>query len=207
MAKDVSSFWMDLMNFPLSYEESLIKKIICGEILGKASLIITTRSNAAKDLYHICNRRKCQYLEVFGFNEKQVNDYVLSAFKTSSLQKGFLKYLQCYPNIRSFMCIPLHCAIVVQIYKSQQSKKKAPKTMTELYTDAVKVLIIRSLQSDNPSLVEKGLDDFTDLLPEDHKCLKELSRIAYETIRADKLVFYNKISNQMKRLGILTLIS
>ena len=181
--------------------DSLIKQIISGEKLGRASLIITTRSNAAKDLYHICNRRKYQNFEVLGFNKKQIDGYILSTYKTDISQKDFQTYLQYYPNIRSFMCNPLHCAIVVQIYRSQRAKKEVPKTMTELYTDAVKVMIVRSLQSDNPSFTEGGLDSFTDLPQGDQNCLMELSRIAYESTLKDELVFHSKMSEQMKRLG------
>ena len=184
--------------------ESLIKQIISGEMLGKASLIITTRSNATKELYNICNRRKCQYLEVLGFNHSyQIDDYVRSAFKIdSSLQK----YIRCYPNIRSFMCFPLLCAIVVQIFKSQRLRKEIPKTMTELYFYVVKVLVIRSLQQDYPSFVAEGLDTFMDLPEEYQELLKQLAKIAYESTLKDKNVFCNK-NSKLKNLGtVITVV-
>lgn len=179
---------------------SIIKQMIGGEKLGEASLIVTTRSAAAKRLYNICKRRNCQHLEILGFDKQQIDNYILSAFNTDAFR--FHNYLQCYPNIRSFMCIPLHCAIVVQSFNSQQSKRQAPKTMTELYTTAVKIFIVRSLQSDYPDLADKALDNLTDLPDEVKRYLETLAKKAYDCIQADEL-FFNGISKQIKTLGTL----
>ena len=180
--------------------DSIMKQIISGETLEGASVIITTRSTAAKRLYNVCNRRKCQFLEILGFDKQQIDNYILSAFNTDAKSiKLFYNYLQCYPNIRSFMCIPLHCAIVVQIFQSQQLKREPPKTMTELYTEVVKVFIIRSLQWDYPHLVDKWLDNLTELPEEVLTCLGKIAYIGYRTMLKDELFF--KIDMQIKKLG------
>ena len=181
---------------------SIIKQMISGEILGEASLIVTTRSAAAKRLHNICKGRVYQHLEILGFDKQHIDNYILSAFNTDAFR--FHNYLQCYPNIRSFMCIPLHCAIVVQSFNSQQSKKQAPKTMTELYTTAVKIVIVRSLQSDYPDLADKELDNLTDLPDEVKQYLETLAKKAYDCIQADEL-FFNGISKHIKTLGTLNL--
>ena len=188
--------------FPAEFlRESIIKRIICGEVLGKLLLVITTRSNAAKDLRDICSRGTCQYLKILRFTIQQIDDYILSAFQTTTSQNEFQKHLHLYPNIRSFMCLPLHCALV-EIYKSQQSKKEVPKTMTELYTEIVKVLIVRSLQSDATTdfqKVQQSLVKFSDLPTDYHKYFKELSEMAYNLAFTDKPI---EFPTHLKSLGM-----
>ena len=73
----------------------------------------------------------------------------ISAKLSTILQKKchFREYLTKYPHIRSTMYVPLNCAIVVEVYRSSGSTNLAPKTMTHLYTELIKVLLQRYLDS------------------------------------------------------------
>ena len=187
--------------FPAELQrESFIKEIICREKLGGFSLIITTRSNAAKDLYCLCNRQKHQYLEVLGFSQDQIDDYIRSSFEDDISISNFQCYLKCCPNIRSCMFIPLLCAIVIQIHKSKYSKKVA-KTMTELYNDAIKILIVRSIRSDKRNPYFDTVESLQDLPDKIQNCFGDLCGIANESTIKDEVVFERKISEQTQQLG------
>ena len=104
------------------------------------------------------------------------------------------------------MYIPLVCAIVAQIYKEcGGARKQIPRTMTQLYTALCRSLLRRYLLENSLLNSDDRMPtDFKDL-PQDvyeHLCL--LSKIAYDGILSDKLVFYkHELPEGFEHMGFM----
>lgn len=100
---------------PLPSKESLFYKLFSGVILPNATVMVTTRPSCSYKLRMKCIGVSSQIIEVVGFGEKEINEYMESHFDVTSLH-NFKEYL--YPHIKSLMCVPLNSAIVTHVYQS-----------------------------------------------------------------------------------------
>ena len=84
-------------------DRSIIAGIIKGEELPKLTVLVTSRPSANNNLYQLCRgRAKCQYIEVVGFGEEEIQEYIEHSLKHNpGLLERFNSYLECHPNIRS----------------------------------------------------------------------------------------------------------
>ena len=124
-------------------DRSIFARIIKGRDLPKLTVLVTSRPSANRNLYQLCRgRAKCQYIEVLGFGEKEIQEYVERSLKQSSgLMKGFQSYLEHHPHIHSLMYVPINCAIVVELFR--EHKGKPPQTLTEVYIALTSILLKR----------------------------------------------------------------
>ena len=127
-------------------DQSIFARIIKGEELLKLTILVTSRPSANRNLYQLCRiREKCQYIEVVGFGEEEIQDYVELAFKNNlQLKESFNLYIEQRPHIRSMMYVPINCAIVVELFR--EHKGKPPQTLTEVYTALTNTLLQRHEQ-------------------------------------------------------------
>ena len=130
-------------------DESILARIIIGKELPKLTVLVTSRPSANRNLYQLCRiREKCQYIEVVGFGEKEIREYVELAFKHNlQLKERFNQYIKQRPHIRSMMYVPINCAIVVELFK--EHKGKPPQTLTEVYTALTNTLLQRHEKKSN----------------------------------------------------------
>lgn len=124
-------------------DRSIIAGIIKGKELPKLTVLVTSRPSANSNLYQLCRvRAKCQYIEVVGFGEEEIQEYIEQSLKhNSGLLERFNSYLECRPHIRSMMYVPINCAIVVELFK--EYKGKPPETLTEVYIALTNTLLKR----------------------------------------------------------------
>ena len=122
---------------------SIFARIIKGEELPKLTVLVTSRPSANRNLYQLCGiRAKCQYIEVVGFGEKEIREYVEHAFKNKiELKKQFQSYIEQRPHIHSLMYVPINCAIIAELFK--EHKGKPPQTLTEIYIALTNTLLQR----------------------------------------------------------------
>ncbi len=106
-----------------------------------------------------------------------------SAFQSEpDVLDHFKKFIFSNPVINSLMYLPVNCAIITQVYKDirRMGQELMPKTMTQLYTTLIRVLIRRHLikirRWDENSKVPRDLKH----LPKDiYADLQRLSALAY----------------------------
>ncbi|KAL5506229.1 hypothetical protein EMCRGX_G007828 [Ephydatia muelleri] len=129
-------------NFQIG-DGSIFARIIKGEELPKLTVLVTSRPSANRNLFQLCGiRAKCQYIEVVGFGEKEIREYVEHAFKNKiELKKQFQSYIEQRPHIHSLMYVPINCAIIAELFK--EHKGKPPQTLTEIYTALTNTLLQR----------------------------------------------------------------
>ena len=127
-------------------DQSIFARIIKGKELPNLTVLVTGRPSANRNLYRLCRiQTKCQYIEVVGFGEKEIREYVELAFKHNlELKESFNLYIEHRPHIRSMMYVPINCAIVAELFR--EHKGKPPQTLTGVYTALTNTLLQRHEQ-------------------------------------------------------------
>ena len=119
------------------HENSVMKSILCRQLLPECTIILTTRPSAKHTLESVFQPQVDKHVEIIGFTEEERVRYITEVFsKEPELQVNFLKYMFLVPHIKSMMYIPLNCAIIAQVYyEFQQSSHylAIPRTRTQLY--------------------------------------------------------------------------
>ena len=136
--------------------QSVFLRLICGELLPLATVMVTSRPWATGMFLKHYKHRLLQHIEIVGFTTKQISEYIKSALPENEA-KDLESYVKKRPQIRGCMYIPLNSAIVVTVYQDRQASGcPLPTTLTELYTDLAQILLVRYLHG-HPEL-EKGSD-------------------------------------------------
>ena len=145
------------------HEDSVIKSILCKQLLPECTIILTTRPSAKATLRSVCQPQVDNHVEIIGFTEEERVRYITEVFsKEPELQANFLKYMFLVPHIKSMMYIPLNCAIIAQVYSESQSSHhlSIPRTRTQLYKALAHSLLVRHMK------MEEGNREYTSMLPE-----------------------------------------
>ena len=170
------------------HEKSVIKSILCKELLPKCTIILTTRPSAKHILKCVCDPEIDKHVEVIGFTEEERVRYITEVFRMEpQLQANFLKYMFLVPHIKSMMYIPLNCAIIAQVYyESQKSSHLAmPKTRTQLYRALTHSLLVRHMTKNR--LITKCSSILPDNLDKKHmEEFKILAKFAFESYHMDE---------------------
>ena len=162
-------------------DNSVFMQLISGEILPHAKIMVTSRPWATCGVRDSCHHRIFQHIEIMGFTSQQITSYIESALPASKVS-GLKAYLDRHPQIRAGMYIPLNSAIVVTVYQeSQDSECDMPTTLTELYTDLVRTLLVRYLLG-HPGYETKYIQSFTDLPSDVYVKFLKLCQVAYNGI-------------------------
>ena len=89
---------------------SLFRKLIEGDILPNARIVVTSRPSASACLHQYVDRR----IEVLGFEQSSKEQYIEESLKNCPSKLQMLKrHFQLYPNIDAMCYIPLSIAIIV----------------------------------------------------------------------------------------------
>ena len=165
------------------HEDSVIKSILCKQLLPECTIILTTRPSAKATLESVCQPQVDKHVEIIGFTEKERVRYITEVFsKEPELQANFLKYMFLVPHIKSMMYIPLNCAIIAQVYSESQSSHHLaiPRTRTQLYKALAHSLLVRHMK------MKEGNREYTSMLPEglnkeDIERFRVLAKFAFDS--------------------------
>ena len=166
------------------HEISVIKSILCRQLLPECTIILTTRPSAKHTLESVCQPPVDKHVEIVGFTEEERVRYITEVFsKEPELEVNFLKYMFLVPHIKSMMYIPLNCAIIAQVYyESQQSSHHLaiPRTRTQLYKALTHCLLVRHMK------MKESNHEYLCMLPEglnkeDMEKFKVLAKFAFDS--------------------------
>ena len=157
----------------------IFKQLVKGKLFPGATVLSTS-----------CPTAECAYQflkfdreeEILGFNEKQIEKYVekfcCDDIKSSEIWqviKGSIKLLSfCYIPVNSYLvCLTLNESIDVG---ADKSNSKIPKTITELYNRAIRILLFKHNSKHMNKQVPKDYltTNIPKLLQEDLDKLKEI---------------------------------
>ena len=179
------------------HEDSVIKSILCKQLLPECTIILTTRPSAKATLRSVCQPQVDKHVEIIGFTEEERVRYITEVFsKEPELQANFLKYMFLVPHIKSMMYIPLNCAIIAQVYSESQSSHHLaiPRTRTQLYKALAHSLLVRHMK------MKEGNREFTSMLPEslnkeDMERFRVLAKFAFDSYHkgwSKKVTFFKE---------------
>ena len=165
------------------------------EKLPKCTLMYTSRPEACNQLRHVASQR----IEIRGFKEEQVDEYINNAFE--DVEDGKEKALKLTtqikssPSIRSILYVPINIAIICHLFLLTST---LPNTLTQLYTLLCINLILRHINKQNHSDIDY-LDSLYELPVGIREEFSKLCLVAYRGIVDDRIVFS---SREIKGYGI-----
>ena len=116
---------------PGQQKENFVHRIINRDIFPKSIVIVSSRPKASPVIREISNMKM---VEVVGFNRENVMNYIDEAFKVNVQKRDSLKaHLTKHPKIMNMCYIPVHCFMLVQLYKRQLDPSQLPQTESEFY--------------------------------------------------------------------------
>ena len=199
-------------------QSSVFLRLIHGQLLPLATVLLTSRPWATRVIHQKCSHRIFQHIEILGFTSKQIEEYVTSVFtdegnaandKAMEKIKEVMSYIKTYPQINACMYIPLNSAIVVSVYQeSKAGKCTLPKTLTGLYYTLLQTLLLRYLDGHpEHSQREWEIQSFKEDLPHEvYSKLLAISELAYSGICADQegnvQLIYN-LPSGLETLGLM----
>ena len=188
---------------------SVVQQLLCGKLLPGATLLVTSRPSATRELPVGFREHLHEHIEVVGFSDKDINKYIKCKFcDNSDVFKDFQSYMSCHPFIYKAMYIPLHCALVTDLYQRdwrKGNKAFAPQTISQLYTCFTNSLLERYLD-DHPIYGPRTLcvEKLTDLPQDVYDDLMKLAELAVKGIEEQQYVFDNLTHNT---LGLMQRVS
>ena len=178
-------------------EGSILNKLLIGDCLPKATIMVTSRPLASDSLCPEFKKRIHQHIEVVGFNDNNINAYVESVCQNQQPQivpSDLLSQIMSNPFVSSIMYIPLQCATLTALYieKWRENKGKAytPTTLTQLYTDLLLSSLIRYI-SHHPvySKCKTKIRQLSDLPSEVQEQVWKLSQLAAKGLVNRQFIF------------------
>ena len=182
--------------------ESLIMRVIRGSSLPKATVLVTSRPSATRDLLTGSNSYK--HIEIVGFSNDDIMKKAESVFKPGSeLLDSFETYLSVNPIVKGLMYNPLNCGIVIDVFQYNKiSKRPIPRTLTQLYTELCLCLLSRHLKAVEDPMADNLPDQLKDIPEPLHTQLVCLGKLAFEG-RVKEQIIFNQLPEGCSELGLL----
>ena len=183
-------------------ETSIFNQILESKLLPSASVIVTSRPVATATLPDAFNDHTQQHIEVVGFTKRDIDKYIKCKFSNDSdLLQSFKEYISSHQFILTLMYVPLHCAIVTDLYQMYWRKGKrdfAPKTVTQLYTCFLHSLLERYLDDHSVYGPQQLSIETLSKLPQDvYDDLMKLAQLAAKCIEEEQYVFDDLTCNTL----------
>ena len=165
------------------------------EKLPKCTLVYTSRPEVCDKLRYVSSQR----IEIRGFKEEQVDEYINNAFE--NVKDGKEKALKLTaqvksnPSIRSILYVPINIAIICHLFLLTLT---LPNTLTELYTLLCINIILRHINKHSPGDIDY-LDSLDELPTATSEQFSNLCLIAYKGREDDRIIFS---SREIKGYGI-----
>ena len=167
-------------------DSSFLYTFLFGNIFPFLSVLLTSRPSASADLHDLPTIDRL--VEVVGFNEENVKEYIESEFeecpeKASSL----IEQLENNLVIQSVCSVPLNCAIICYLWHTFESG--LPTTLTELYAHIILNVIFRNIKKTNPATILIALESFDGIPAPNQEMFWLTCAFAYNCLSEDQLVF------------------
>ena len=176
--------------------------------LPRCTLVYTSRPEACDKLRRLAVHK----IEICGFKEEQINDYIKNAFQKVENGKEkvtkLISQVESNPTIKSILYVPINVAIICHLFLLTL---QLPNTLTQLYTLLCLNLMLRHINKQNDGDAEvEYLDSFDDLPIGTGEQFLKLCLIAYRGRVDDRIIFssrdikgYGIDASKMKGLGLL----
>ena len=176
--------------------------------LPRCTLVYTSRPEACDKLRRLAAHK----IEICGFKEEQIDDYIKNAFQKvdNGEEKAtkLISQVESNPTVKSILYVPINVAIICHLFLLTL---QLPNTLTQLYTLLCLNLMLRHINKQNDGDAEvEYLDSFDNLPIGTSEQFLKLCLIAYRGRVDDRIIFssrdikcYGIDANKMRGLGLL----
>ena len=197
---------------------SVIMKLIEGDILSKSTVIVTSRPVASSHLLNFLHEHNSKHISIRGFDSTKIEEFALKYFNDEDKASKFRSYYSGNLVIESMLYNPLHCFIVCTIFNDfiATNNEQYPKTMTSLYNHYVRILLkrhliktglISDLNYEMPQHLMFETDFNNPLLQSVWKNFSHLAKIAYDGVMNQQYIFGNELYGVTKLSMMDTIVS
>ena len=180
---------------PKQQRDTLFTDLVKGHQLFKATIAITGRPASCVSLpYQFIDRK----IKIFGFTERQVNEYIDTCCKDdpngTELKKKFqsqLSHLQC-----QVICIPVNLCIIVNILKKSYQDIKSSLVATELYKMFLLYLLSRHQEKAHGGYRKIKQLTRDSLGIEMFIMLQNLAKMAYSNLVQNNVTFTEEVVSE-----------
>ena len=152
-----------------------LKVIICSRPCEKTSWLART---------YLFDR----HLEVVGFNEEKIGQFIETYFGPGSAKAGDLQaQLSSRPDVRSLMHTPLLATMICRRFDTNTIDTALPSNQTEVYEEAVIAMVHQSAPQDSGKVPSSILAELSP--PHLHVAVVNLSQLAYSALAKKHMVF------------------
>ena len=191
---------------------SILKMLVNGKMLRDITVVVTSRSTA-KDVFQFL--RFSRKLEILGFFKQQIENYVRKfCQKDKDTAQKIWDHIEGSSELLSLCYVPVNSYIVCLTLKETMKTQKGedfvgpiqthffPKTVTELYRRAVKVLIYRHhpKYKSEPRPSNYLIKCFPEELESDLSW-SEIKQVAKNGIKKDELIFNQATESKFQELA------
>ncbi|CAL8290465.1 unnamed protein product [Lota lota] len=164
----------------------LLTNLIRGYLLPSAHIWITTRPAAANQIPAECVD---MVTEVRGFTDPQKEEYFRKRFGEETLASTIISHVKTSRSLHIMCHIPVFCWITATVledfFKTSQSGKKMPKTVTQMY---IHFLRVQSVQGDRKYHGRAESDPHWS--SESREIIISLGKLAFNQLEKGNLIFY-----------------
>ena len=167
--------------------------------LPRCTLVYTSRPEACDKLRRLAAHK----IEICGFKEEQIDDYIKNAFE--KVEDGeekatkLISQVESNPIVKSILYVPINVAIICHLFLLTL---QLPNTLTQLYTLLCLNLMLRHINRQNDGDTEvEYLHSFDDLPTGTSELFLNLCLIAYKGRVDDRIIFATR---DIKSYGIDT---
>ena len=156
-------------------------EVICGKILTKAVILVTSRPAACTTFRQYAGKR----LEVLGFFKPQITEYINHYFDNDREKaQKLIGHLEQNPNLMNMAYLPLHCAMLTFLYEEDTV---LPPTETEFYKHFTLSTLLRSIHKRQSEIIK--LTSFEQLPKDDKVAFDKICKLAFNATVESKQVF------------------
>ena len=175
---------------PQNKKKSVIYKLLDKTSLPRAMIIVSSRPSATPTLkkYVITKR-----IEVFGFSEQQIFEYINNFEFGSSPACKLKEYLLSNPNILDMCYLPVHAAMICFLFRYDQGCTSC--TQTKIYEQFTRLIIHRHLTRHNAGTELPSLKELHGI---PKKYFDDLCRLAFKmTTDSKQVISHHELGFQM----------
>ena len=165
----------------LREEGSFFFDIVEGNMLPKASVLVTSRPTVTSDLYEYMDER---HIEVLGFNTDQITQYV--QLHGGDMSQTILSHLNKFPNLKALAHIPLTLSIICHVARKDSA---LPHTLTKLYRQHICNTLFLTLKRHVTFKSLSGVSCLEELPVEVRSVINSLCTLALDGFKEKKFVY------------------
>jgi GTPase SAR1 family protein len=185
---------------------TFLHDLLFGRILNHASIIVTSRPSHSDWLYAqgCFDRLFCMR----GFNDGSIRQYIHLDFTHNHQESDRLfETVDCCPLIKSMCRIPLNCATLCHLWRTESRKRKLSTTMTELCTKMIFNVVLHSIKKVDKYGRISHLPNI-ESLPEELRCSWwDLCRLAFQTIQNYQINLSQFKSDMLIKFGLVEIVN